>query len=84
MWELFKTRFYLFDRERVSTEAGGAGDRKADFSLSREPDAQIPGSWDRDLSRRQTLNRLSHPSAPRTSNMKRNFKKITETGDQNK
>ena len=25
----------------------------------------IPGLWDRDLSRRQTLNSLSHPGAPR-------------------
>ena len=33
--------------------------------LSREPNARLdPGTWDHDLSRRQTLNRLSHPCAP--------------------
>uniref|UniRef100_A0A452VL31 SCAN box domain-containing protein n=1 Tax=Ursus maritimus TaxID=29073 RepID=A0A452VL31_URSMA len=41
---------------------------EADSPLSRSPmQDSIPGPWDHDLSRRQTLHRLSHPGAPRNS-----------------
>jgi len=42
---------------REGTQAGGAGEAEAGFPLSREPmRGSIPGPWDHDLSRRQTLN----------------------------
>jgi len=56
---IFFLRFYLFDRDTVreGTQAGGAGEAEAGFPLSREPmRGSIPGPWDHDLSRRQTLN----------------------------
>jgi len=53
-------------RESISGRGGGEGEREAGSPLSREPDAaSIPGSWDHDLSRRQLLNRLSYPGAPK-------------------
>ena len=48
------------------TQAGGAGvgmgEGDADSPLSRKPKAGLK-FWDPNLSRRQTLNKLSHPDA---------------------
>ena len=58
------------ERERESTNAGwgeeGAdGEGEADSPLSREPEERFhPRTQAHDLSRRQTLNGLSHPGAP--------------------
>jgi len=44
---------------REGTQAGGVGEGEAGFLLSRECNVgltSIPGPWDHDLSRRQTLN----------------------------
>ena len=64
----FKLLFiYLTERDtaREGTQAGEVGEGEAGFPLSREPDVGlIPAPWDHDLSRRQTLNWLSHPGAP--------------------
>ena len=44
----------------------GEGEEEADSPLSRKPDGDsISGPQDHDLSPRQTLNRLSHPGAPK-------------------
>ena len=54
------------ERERDHKQGGGV-DREAGSPLNKEPDVRqdsIPGPWDHDLSRRQMLNRLSHPGAP--------------------
>ena len=41
------------------------GEGEAGAPLSREPDSDsIPGRWDHDVSRRQTLQGLSHPDTP--------------------
>ena len=60
---------------RERTRAGGRGDNgggaegEADFTLSGELDMGLNphGPRDHDLSRRQTLNQLSHPGAPHIS-----------------
>ena len=61
-------RFYLFERKRESTSwwEGAKAEGEADFPLSREPHIELyPRTLDHDLSRRQTLNQLSHPGAPK-------------------
>ena len=53
-------------RERAQTGGWAEGEREgeADSPLSREPNVGLnPKTQDHDLSRRQTLNRLSHPGA---------------------
>ena len=56
----FKDFIYL--RERGHETGGGTeGEGEAGSPLSREPNVE---SWDHDLSWRQMLNQLNHPSAP--------------------
>ena len=59
-------RFYVFDRERKRTSRGrGKGTGRSRLPLSREPHVMwMPGPWDHELSRSQTLNRLSHQAPP--------------------
>ena len=45
-------------------QAEQAGEKQAPGSARSPMRDSIPGSWDRDLSQRQTLNRLSHPGVP--------------------
>ena len=59
---IFFKILFISESERELKE----GEGEADSSLSREPDTELdPRTRDRDLSQRQTLNRLSHPGAPR-------------------
>jgi len=57
---LFKDFTYLFDRELESTSRGSGRQRereKQDLRRAGSPTwGSIPGPWDHDLSRRQTLN----------------------------
>ena len=57
-------RLYLFDREREREEQ--TEKEKQDFLYCARSQMQdlIPRSLDRDISLRQTLNRLSHPGTP--------------------
>ena len=54
------------ERERETAHEQGVGvEGEADSQLSRSPMwGSIPGPWDYDLSRRQTLNPLSHSGTP--------------------
>lgn len=55
----------LFERESGRTSRGAAGRGEAGFVLSRGPNAGLdPRTVDHDLSRRQMLDRQSHPAAP--------------------
>ena len=66
----FKFLFaYLREREKGHREGGETEEEGEAGSLpSREPDqGLIPGPQARDLSRRQTLNQLSHPGTPQKS-----------------
>ena len=55
---------YLIDKENMSRRQRER-EREADSPPSREPDVGLgPRTWDHDLSPRQMLYRLSHPSAP--------------------
>lgn len=59
----FKKNLYLFEREGQSTSRGGEG--KTDSLLNKEPPkGSVPGHWDHDLSKKQMLNRQSHPDIP--------------------
>nr|XP_054367125.1 E3 ubiquitin-protein transferase RMND5B isoform X6 [Mirounga angustirostris] len=51
----------LLGREHKQGERQAEGEAGSLLSPMRD---LIPGTWDHDLSRRQTLNRLSHPGAP--------------------
>ena len=57
-------RFYLFERKRksMSGRRGRGGSRLWKAGVLTW--GSIPGPWGHDLSRRQTLTRLSHPGAP--------------------
>ena len=60
---VFKDSIYLFEKEQARERAEAEG--QADFPLTGSPmQGSIPGLWDHDLSRRQMLNRLSHPGTP--------------------
>ena len=57
---------YLFlfrESEQKWREWQAEGEREGGSLLNRE--SSIPGLWDHDLSRRQTLNQLSHLGAPK-------------------
>ena len=54
---------YLFDRERAGTGGKAEGKGEVGLALSRElMQGSIPGPRDYDLSSRQMLHQLSHPS----------------------
>jgi len=51
------------------------GEGEAGSPLSREPNAGLWDPGDHDLSRRQTLNRLTHPGAPPVHSLKTSYEK---------
>ena len=59
---------FIFDRERECTSRGRSRQREREKQALRRAGSpmrgSIPGLWDHDPSRRQTLNHLSHPGAP--------------------
>ena len=59
----FKDFIYLFERERAGGGEGAEKEGEADTPLRSPMWGFIPGPQDHDLSRRQLLNQLSHPSA---------------------
>jgi len=64
-------------RESKRTQVGGAAEEEGEAGSppSRESNVgSIPGHWDRDPSRRQKLNWLSHPGALKKLNLVSNEK----------
>jgi len=59
----FSKIFFEKEWERQSMRGKGEKQQTPHWARSRMRDL-IPGPWDHDLSRRQTLNQLSHPGAP--------------------
>ena len=62
-------RFYLFIREWAQAGEATSRERRGKSRLATEQEAWhgaqlVPAPWDHDLSRRQTLNGLSHPGTP--------------------
>ena len=64
--KIFFKGFYLFIRERARAGGDGKGEgEETPHGAGRPTRDSIPGPWDRDLSRGQLLNQLSHPRTPR-------------------
>jgi len=67
MFYFFFKGFIYFEREKAQAGAGaGQRERQASRWAGGPMRGSIPGRFDHDMSRRQPLNKLSHPGAPGT------------------